>query len=42
MNKVNKELRDKAVSLGLCGTWQEKWMKDKTPQQLIICIKERD
>ena len=40
MNKVNKELRDKAVSLGLCGTWQEKWMKDKTPQQLINMYKK--
>lgn len=40
MNKVNKELRNKAVSLGLCDTWQKKWMKDKTPQQLIDMYKK--
>lgn len=40
MNKVNKELRNKAVSLGLCDTWQKKWIKDKTPQQLIDMYKK--
>lgn len=40
MNKVNKELRNKAVSLGLCDTWQKKWVKDKTPQQLIDMYKK--
>ena len=40
MNKVNKELRNKAVSLGLCDTWQKKWMKDNTPQQLIDMYKK--
>lgn len=40
MNKVNKELRNKAVSLGLCDTWQKRWMKDKTPQQLIDMYKK--
>lgn len=40
MNKVNKELRNKAVSLGLCDMWQKKWVKDKTPQQLIDMYKK--
>lgn len=40
MNKVNKELRNKAVSLGLCDTWQKKWVKDKTSQQLIDMYKK--
>lgn len=35
MNKLNSDLRDRAVSLGLCAKWQRMWETDKTPQELI-------
>jgi len=40
MNAINKELRDRAVSLGLCTKWQKNWMKDKSPQELIDMYKK--
>lgn len=40
MNTINKELRDRAVSLGLCDKWQKSWVKDKSPQQLIDMFKK--
>ncbi len=35
MDKLNRELRDKAVSLGLCRQWQGDWMESKSQQELI-------
>lgn len=35
MDKLNTELRQQAVDLGLCSKWQEDWASDKDPQELI-------
>lgn len=40
MNKVNKELRDKAISVGLCDKWQKDWVNDKSEQELIDMYKK--
>lgn len=35
MDKLNTELRQQAVDLGLCQQWQRDWAYDKDPQELI-------
>lgn len=40
MNKLNKDLRDKAVLYGLCTGWQNDWKGGKTQQQLIYIYKK--
>lgn len=35
MDKLNTELRQQAVDLGLCAQWQKDWVSDKDPQELI-------
>lgn len=49
MNKLNNELREKAISLGLCNQWQEMWndnwsqdkMADMMYKGIDFCIKNR-
>lgn len=40
MDAVNKELKERAISLGLCSMWQKNWTGDKTPQELIDMYKK--
>ena len=37
---INKELRDKAVSLGLCSQWKSDWEDNKSLQELINMYKK--
>ncbi len=39
-SKKNSELRDKAISLGLCDLWQELWSKDWDDMKMIERYKE--
>lgn len=35
MNELNKDLREQAVSLGLCEDWQKLWNKDWSKKKMI-------
>lgn len=35
MNELNKELRDQAVTLGLCNDWQKLWNKDWSQEKMV-------
>lgn len=35
MDRLNTELRQQAVDLGLCAKWQRGWTSDKDPQELV-------
>lgn len=35
MNELNKDLRDQAISLGLCKDWQKKWDKDWSNEKMV-------
>lgn len=35
MDKLNTDLRDHAVSYGLCQQWQNDWQDNKNQQELI-------
>lgn len=35
MDRLNTELRQQAVDLGLCAKWQRGWTSDKGPQELV-------
>jgi len=39
MNRINKELFDKAIALGLCTQGQANWQESKNPQELIDMFK---
>lgn len=39
MNQLNRQLKDQAVSLGLCRQWQGEWDEDRTDTQLIEMFK---
>ncbi len=49
MNELNKELRDNAISLGLCNEWQQLWQKDWSREKMAemmfrgldFCLKHR-
>lgn len=35
MNELNKELKQQAVALGLCDSWQNNWRKDWTQEKMV-------
>lgn len=35
MNALNKDLKDQAVALGLCGDWQKHWNKDWSQEKMV-------
>lgn len=35
MNELNKELRNQAVTLGLCNDWQKLWNKDWSQEKMV-------
>lgn len=35
MDRLNEELRNRAIDCGLCAKWQSEWDSDRTPQELI-------
>ena len=35
MNALNKDLKDQAVALGLCGDWQKLWSKDWSREKMV-------
>lgn len=35
MNALNKDLKDQAVALGLCGDWQKLWGKDWSREKMV-------
>lgn len=35
MNALNKDLKDQAVALGLCGDWQKLWRKDWSREKMV-------
>jgi len=49
MNELNKELRDNAISLGLCNEWQQLWQNDWSQEKMAemmfrgldFCLKNR-
>ena len=35
MDELNKELREQAIHLGLCGDWQKSWRKDWSREKMV-------
>ena len=35
MNALNKDLKDQAVALGLCGDWQKLWSKNWSREKMV-------
>lgn len=40
MNRLNRQLKDQAVSLGLCRQWQSEWDEDRTDSQLAVMFRK--
>ena len=49
MNELNKDLREQAISLGLCNEWQKLWKNDWSREKMVeqmfkgldFCLKHR-
>ena len=35
MDQLNRELRDQAIALGLCGDWQDLWNRNWSKEKMI-------
>lgn len=40
MNLLNQQLKNEAVSLGLCRQWQSGWDEDRTDSQLAVMFRK--